>query len=97
MAQPQSRSMLRKPILMPPSMIDRIDKIAKKRNVSFAEVIRDAVDAWDDKMSSEDAAILEALADTMIRTTQEVVKKIEELESRLDETHAMIEEATSGS
>jgi len=97
MAHSQSGTMLRKPILMPPGMIDKVDKIAKKRGVSFAEVIRDAVNAWDDKISSEDAALLEALADTMIRTSREVVEKIEKLERRLDETHAMLEEADGGS
>jgi competence protein ComGC len=83
--------MLRKPILMPPSMIDKVDKIANDRKVSFAEVVREAVDAFDGDLSMEDEALLDALADTMIKTTQEVVKKIDEVEKRLDETHAMLE------
>jgi competence protein ComGC len=83
--------MLRKPILMPPTMIDKVDKIANDRKVSFAEVVREAVDAFDGDLSMEDEALLEALADTMIKTTQEVVKKIDEVEKRLDETHAMLE------
>jgi len=39
----------------------------------------------------EDEALLEALAETMIKTTQEVVEKIDAVEKRLDETHAMLE------
>ncbi len=85
-------TMQRKPILMPPKMISKIDKIARGRNVSFAEVVREAVDAFDNDFSSEDTAILEALADTMIKTTQEVVKRIDAVEKRLDETHAMLED-----
>ncbi len=84
-------TMLRKPILMPPSMIDKVDKIANDRKVSFAEVVREAVDAFDGDLSMEDEALIEALADTMIQTTQEVVKKIDAVEKKLDETHALLE------
>jgi len=87
----QRETMLRKPILMPPSMIDKVDKIANERKVSFAEVVREAVDAFDGNLSMEDETLLEALADTMIKTTREVVKKIDAIEERLDETHAMLE------
>ena len=84
-------TMRRKPILMPPSMISKIDKIARGKKVSFAEVVREAVDAFDSDLSMENTALLEALADTMIKTTQAVVKKMDAVEKRLDETHAMIE------
>ncbi len=87
----QRETMLRKPILMPPSMIDKVDKIANERKVSFAEVVRKAVDAFDGDLSMEDEALLEALADTMIKTTREVVEKIDAIEKRLDETHAILE------
>ena len=87
----QRETMLRKPILMPPSMIDKVDKIANERKVSFAEVVREAVDAFDGGLSMEDEILLEALADTMIKTTREVVEKIDAIEKRLDETHAMLE------
>jgi chlorite dismutase len=84
-------TMLRKPILMPPGMIDKVDKIANERKVSFAQVVREAVDAFDGDLSLEDEALLETLADTMIKTTREVVEKIDAIEKRLDETHAMLE------
>ncbi len=87
----QRETMLRKPILMPPSMIDKVAKIANERKVSFAEVVREAVDAFDGDLSMEDEALLEALADTMIKTTREVVEKIDAIEKRLDETHAILE------
>lgn len=73
--------MLRKPILMPPRMIDKVDKIANERKVSFAEVVREAVDAFDGDLSMADEDLLEALADTMIKTTREVVEKIDAIKN----------------
>jgi hypothetical protein len=90
-AQPQHETMVRKPILMPPGMIKKIDSIAKQKKVSFAEVVREAVNAFSGKPNSEDELILNALADTMIQTTENLIKKMDEIEKRLDETHALLE------
>jgi hypothetical protein len=79
----RQETMLRKPILMPPSMIDKVDKIARNRKVSFAEVVMEAVNAFDGDLSMEDEALLETLAETMIKTTQEVVEKLMRLKSDL--------------
>ena len=79
----RQETMLRKPILMPPSMIDKVDKIARNRKVSFAEVVREAVNAFDGDLSMEDEALLEALAETMIKTTQGLLKKLMRLKSDL--------------
>ena len=87
----QHEVMLRKPILMPPSMIEKVDNIAKNKKISFAKVVREAVNAFDSETSVEDAMVLNALADIMIQTTQEVVRKMEEVEKRLDATHALLE------
>lgn len=84
--------MQRKPILMPPSMIKRVDTIAKSKNVSFAEVVREAVNAFGGTPAAEDEAILEALADTMIETTQNLIEKMDAIEKRLDDTHALLED-----
>ena len=62
--------MLRKPILMPPSMIQEVDKIAKARNVSFAEVVREAVSSFASQPTTDDEVLLETLAETMITTTK---------------------------
>ena len=89
--QAQHETMQRKTILMPPEMISKIDKIARSRNVSFAKVVREAIDAFDEGLAMENSALVEALADTMIQTTKDVVKKIEAIEKKLDETHALLE------
>jgi hypothetical protein len=90
-APAQRETMLRKPILMPPSLIEKVDKIANARKVSFAEIVREAIDAFDGDLSMEDEALVAVLADTMIKTSREVVEKIDAIEKRLDETHAMLE------
>lgn len=90
-AQAQHETMLRKPILMPPGMIKKVDSIAKQKKVSFAEVVREAVNAFSGKPNSEDELILNALADTMIQTTENLIKKMDEIEKRLEETHALLE------
>ena len=87
----QNETMRRKPILMPPAMIAKVDRIAAANKVSFAEVVRGAVDAFDGDLSKEDETLLEALAETMIQTTREVVEKIEAAEKMLDKTHDMLE------
>jgi hypothetical protein len=89
--QSQHETMLRKPILMPPSMIKKVDGIAKRKKVSFAEVVREAVNAFGGKPTSEDEHILDALADTMIKTTADLIKRMDEIEKRLDNTHAILE------
>ena len=83
--------MQRKPIMMPPSMIKRVDSIAKSSRVSFAEVVREAVNAFDGKPTPGDEAILEALADTMIKTTQDLIEKMDVIEKRLDATHTLLQ------
>jgi len=87
----QNETMLRKPILMPPSMINKVDQIAKRKNVSFAEVVREAVNAFGGEDAVEDELILEALADTMIQTTQTLIARMNNIEKRLDDTHAILE------
>ena len=90
-ATAQRERMQRKPILMPPSMIKRVDSIAKEKHVSFAEVVREAVNAFGDKPAAEDEAILEALAETMIQTTHDLIEKMDAIDKRLDETRALLE------
>ena len=87
----RSETMRRKPILMPPAMIAKVDRIAAATQVSFAEVVRGAVDAFDGDLSKEDETLLEALAETMIQTTRNVIEKIEAAEKRLDKTHGILE------
>ena len=70
----QHKAMLRKPIMMPPSLIEKVDVLAKQKKVSFAEVVREAVAAFDGQPTSEDELFLEILADTMIQTTEDFLK-----------------------
>jgi hypothetical protein len=90
MGAARQETMLRKPILMPPGMIKKVDKIARKKKVSFAKVVREAVDAFDDGMIGPDKILLEALADTMLASSRELARRIGDIERRLDETHAIL-------
>ncbi|KJS29518.1 MAG: hypothetical protein VR64_20355 [Desulfatitalea sp. BRH_c12] len=91
MPQAQQEAMVRKPILMPRSLITKVDGIAKSRKVSFAEVVRDAVDVYDLDVTPEESKILEAMLDTAISSINNSIHKIEALEKRLDETHKTLE------
>lgn len=90
------QSMMRKQVLMPPLMADRVKKIARARGVSFGEVIRDAVDAFDETLSQEDTALLDTMADALIKSTNETIARIDRLMHRMDETHAIMEETNRG-
>ena len=68
-----------------------IEKVDKNENTSFANVVRQAVNAFDNGTSNDDSEILNALADTMINTAKEVVNKMAALEKQLDTTHAILE------
>ena len=48
--------------------------------------------SFDNDTPNEDDKILDALADTMINTTKEIVKKMAAIEKRLDTTHAILED-----
>ena len=84
-------AMLRKPILMPPDMIKKVDKIAKSKNASFAEVVREAVNAFDGEDLSDDVIILEVLADTMIDSVKGTIGLLNDVEKKLDATHKILE------
>jgi hypothetical protein len=91
MPQAPQEAMVRKPILMPRNLITKVDDIAKSRKVSFAEVVRDAVDVYDLDVTPAESKILEAMLDTAISSINNSIHKIEALEKRLDETHKMLE------
>lgn len=95
--------MERKPILMPPSLIRRVDALAAKasqeerRTVSFAEIVRRALEAYDPAaVEEEEDAALEALAEALIGSNQETIAYLDEVERKLDETHAQLEKHKHG-
>ncbi len=86
----RQEAMQRKQILMPAGMIMKVDRIAKKNKVSFAGVVREAVDAFDSMMSNNEAAVLDALAETMIDGVKDTIDRINEVEEKLDATHRIL-------
>lgn len=90
--------MERKPILMPPSLINHTDKLARKaskkekRTVSFAEIVRRALRDYDPNTEKEGDEVLEALADALIKSTQDTAAYLKRVEKKLNATHADLEE-----
>lgn len=89
--------MERKPVLMPPSLIRHTDAMAKAAGVSFAELVRRALESYEPEKSAEDQALLETLVEELIQTNAATLACLEALERRLDETHAEREAHRRGS
>ena len=88
--------MERKPIMMPPSLIKRTEKIASEAGVSFAEIVRRALLSYDPQSSGEHEATLEALADALITSTKDTLAYLDRVERQLDETHAQLKQRAHG-
>ncbi len=85
------KPMVRKPILMPPSLVQRVEKMAKQaskeenRSVSFAEIVRRALMNYEPK-AAESNELAEALLDGIILSTQETVAEVRKLNRKLDKS-----------
>jgi len=85
------KPMVRKPILMPPSLIRQVEKMAKQaskeenRSVSFAEIVRRALVDYEPK-AAKDSDLVEALLDGIITSTQETVAEVRKLNQKLDKS-----------
>ncbi len=81
---------IRKPIMMAPSQIKLVENLSKKaseeekRNVSFAEIVRRAVDAYE-LSGNDDEELLNSLLDEIIHTTEETVRQVRQLNQKLDQ------------
>ena len=97
MARPANKvvdeNMVRKPILMPPSLIADIEKLAKKaskmenRSVSFAEMVRRALLDYDPNANATDDEMLDALLDSIIKSTKETTQVVQRLNQKLDKSY----------
>ncbi len=81
---------IRKPIMMAPSQIKLVENLSKKasqqekRTVSFAEIVRRAVDAYE-LSGNDDEELLNSLLDEIIQTTEETVREVRKLNQKLDQ------------
>ncbi|MCJ8502491.1 hypothetical protein [Desulfatitalea alkaliphila] len=90
MPQTQQQAMQRKPILMPADMILKVERLAETKKVSFAEVVRQAVDAFEAELSADDSDMLEAMVEAYLQTAKAAITKIDQVMERLDETHDIL-------
>ncbi len=84
--------MERKPVLMPPDMIQRVEAMAKAEGCSFAEIVRRAVNAYDPEAATDADSTLAALADAVVQATAETARELERLERKLDRTHRTLKQ-----
>ena len=79
---------IRKPIMMAPSQIKLVEDLSKKaskkekRTVSFAEIVRRAVDAYE-LSGDDDEELLNTLLNEIIHTTEETVREVKKLNKKL--------------
>ena len=85
--QKHDSKMVRKTIHMPANLIAKVDRIAREKNLSFSEAVRQAIDAY-----IEHEELLEAMVEMIIKLNQESIDKVDALMKRMDETHAMLKE-----
>ncbi len=95
--------MERKPILMPIDMVARVVSMAtqagkkENRSVSFAEIVRRAVNQYDPISNQDDEnQLLEAMVDTWLASNRKTIKAIDELTVKLNKTHKQLEESRRG-
>ena len=88
--QKHGSKMVLKTIRIPSNLIAKVDRITREKNLSFSEVVRQAIDAY-----IEHEELLEAMVEMAIKANQESVKKVDALIKRMDETHGMFKERPS--
>ena len=82
---------IRKPIMMAPSQIELVEALSKKasekekRTVSFAEIVRRAVDAYE-LSGNDDEELLNTLLNEIIHTTEETVREVKKLNRKLNQS-----------
>lgn len=88
--------MERKPVMMPPSLIRHGEELAAAAGVSFGEIVRRALKAYEPETSAAEDGTLEALAEALIQSTHETIGYVDRVECQLDETHAELEKHKYG-
>lgn len=87
----EKTNMIRKPVMMPPDLIKKINRIAEERKEPFAAIMREAAYAYDpSSLNSDDEAMIISMLDLMVKSNLETIRKIDELEKRLDDTHEIL-------
>ncbi|HHM04376.1 MAG TPA: hypothetical protein ENJ19_01360 [Gammaproteobacteria bacterium] len=88
--------MERKPVLMPPDLIRKTERLAQEAKVSFAEIVRRALWDYDPGKQAENDSTLEALADALLQSIRETGDYLDKLEQKLDTTHRELEKHRHG-
>jgi hypothetical protein len=88
--------MIRTQVYISPRQKKRMETLAQERGVSFAEIIRRALDAYPPKISAEEEETLQALADAVIRSAREADAALDAMEANLSRLEQGTEERGRG-
>jgi hypothetical protein len=88
--------MIRTQVYISPHQKKRMETLAQERGVSFAEIIRRALDAYPPKISAEEEETLQALADAVIRSAREADAALDAMEANLSRLEQGTEERGRG-
>jgi len=86
--------MIRKQILMPKSIVSRLDHIANERGISASEVVRQAIAAFD--ASSSEAMESSELMDLVAMRLKEAIATTQEAQISVDEALSALGSTKSG-
>jgi hypothetical protein len=88
--------MIRTQVYISPHQKKRMEFLAQEQGVSFAEIVRRALDAYPPKISAEEEETLQALADAVIRSAREADAALDAMESNLSRLEQGMEERRRG-
>ena len=77
--------------MMAPSQIELVEELSKKasqkekRTVSFAEIVRRAVDSYE-AHGNDDESLLNEMLDEIVLMTQQTVREVKRLNRKLDQS-----------
>lgn len=91
-----AESMVRTQVHFTTSQIERGKKLAAEAGISFAELVRRAIDAYPPELTPEDEEALEALAQAVLRSKRDADEAMERAVRRLDELERGMEERRRG-
>ena len=83
-------------VMMTTEQRARGEALAQQAGVSFGEIVRRALAAYAPAPDEEHSVALEMMAESLIRSTDVTLARLDALERRLDETHAQLAEHRYG-
>ena len=91
-----AETMVRTQVQLSPSQLKRGRRLAAEEGISFAELVRRALDAYPPGLQPEDGEALDALARAVLRSKHEADEAMTRAIARPDELERNVEERRHG-